>query len=91
MTGVELIAAERKRQIEEEGWTAEHDDQTHGIGDLAIAGACYVTPGVYGIGDPPAGWPWHPKWWKPSPNRLRNLAKAGARRKTLSTSQRRSA
>ena len=26
-TGIELIAEERKRQIEEEGWTAEHDDQ----------------------------------------------------------------
>jgi len=24
-TGVELIAEERKRQIEKEGWTAEHD------------------------------------------------------------------
>jgi len=25
-TGVELIADERQRQIEVEGWTAEHDD-----------------------------------------------------------------
>jgi len=41
MTGVELIAAERKRQIEEEGWTPEHDAQ-HYEGELAIAGACYA-------------------------------------------------
>jgi hypothetical protein len=27
LTGIELIAAERKRQVEEEGYTAEHDDQ----------------------------------------------------------------
>lgn len=27
----------------------------------------------------PAGWPWHPKWWKPTPDdRIRELAKAGA-------------
>jgi len=26
MTGIELIAAERRRQIEEEGFTAERDD-----------------------------------------------------------------
>jgi hypothetical protein len=25
-TGMELIADERKRQIDQEGWTAEHDD-----------------------------------------------------------------
>lgn len=41
MNGVELIAEERKRQIEKEGWTAEHDDE-HKYGTLAIAGACYA-------------------------------------------------
>lgn len=35
------IAAERYRQIEQEGWTAEHDDRHQG-GDLAKAGACYA-------------------------------------------------
>lgn len=34
MTGIELIAAERQRQIEVEGWTSEHDDQ-HICGILA--------------------------------------------------------
>jgi len=41
-TGVELIAAERKRQIEKEGWTAEHDDD-HDRGELAQAAACYAA------------------------------------------------
>lgn len=27
MTGVELIAKERKEQIEKHGWSSEHDDQ----------------------------------------------------------------
>lgn len=42
-TGVELIAAERRRQIAVEGWTAEHDDQ-HVNGQLAWAATCYAAP-----------------------------------------------
>jgi hypothetical protein len=42
-SGVELIAEERKRQIEEEGWTAEHDDR-HKNGKLALAACCYAAP-----------------------------------------------
>lgn len=42
MTGVELIADERKRQIEVEGWTPEHDDK-HSNGELARAAACYAS------------------------------------------------
>lgn len=30
--GIELIAAERKRQTEQEGWTPEHDEQ-HEFGE----------------------------------------------------------
>ncbi len=44
MTGAERIAAERQRQIEQEGWTAEHDDQ-HTEGELAWAAVCYAAPG----------------------------------------------
>ena len=40
-TGVELIAQERERQIEKEGWTAEHDAD-HTEGQLAKAAACYA-------------------------------------------------
>lgn len=43
MTGIELIAAERQRQIDEEGWTPSHDDE-HTDGSLALAAVCYATP-----------------------------------------------
>ena len=39
MSVIDEIAAERKRQIEAEGWTSEHDDQEHEGGALAIAAA----------------------------------------------------
>lgn len=38
-----LIAAERVRQQNEEGWTPEHDD-AHALEELAEAAACYATP-----------------------------------------------
>lgn len=41
MTGIERIAKERQRQIEEEGWTAEHDEQ-HTHGELAAVAALYA-------------------------------------------------
>ncbi|KSV16332.1 hypothetical protein DA01_03575 [Dehalococcoides mccartyi] len=45
MTGIELIAEERKRQIEVEGFNAEHDDDVyHESGELALAAACYASP-----------------------------------------------
>ena len=71
------VAAERRRQIEAEGWTPEHDDE-HSVGELAKAAACYalVSAGF----NPDATitvWPWHRLWWKPSDKR-RNLVKAGA-------------
>jgi hypothetical protein len=34
--GLSLIAAERQRQIEAEGWTSEHDDE-HVNGEIALA------------------------------------------------------
>lgn len=37
-SGIEIIAEERKRQIEVEGWTSENDD-LYTEGQLAIAGA----------------------------------------------------
>ena len=42
-TGIELIAAERERQITELGYTAEHDAE-HDDEDLAFAAACYAAP-----------------------------------------------
>ena len=68
------VLAERRRQIEVEGWTPEHDDE-HSTQELAFAAACYATADE---GDaPPAVWPWHLSWWKPT-DRRHNLVKAGA-------------
>ncbi len=66
MSGIELIAKERKRQIEEEGWTAEHDDE-HDDESLALAAVCYATPArlyvmqVYASG-PHFRDPWPDSW-----------------------------
>ena len=46
-TGIELIAEERHRQIEKEGWTPEHDDQ-HNAGDLVHAAAAYTKKMIKG-------------------------------------------
>lgn len=69
--------AERKRQIDVEGWTPEHDDE-HRSGGLADAAACYA---LHGGGLPEElctdHWPWDRSWWKPS-SKMRDLEKAGA-------------
>jgi hypothetical protein len=78
-TGIELIADERKRQIEVEGWTPEHDDE-HINGELAHAAACYAYPNRIKRLDH-VGWPedWSLDWYKPTPeNRIKELVKAGA-------------
>lgn len=85
--GTDLIAWERKRQIEKEGWSAEHDDEAM-LGELARAGACYVVAGVWDVLDRDQtgirkilGWLWPPTWsvgwWKPK-DKKRNLIRAGA-------------
>lgn len=80
MNGVEMIAAERQRQISEEGHSAEHDDD-HNSEQLAAAAACYATPARFrhllsfkriGI------WPWIGEF-KPDPlDRKHDLVRAGA-------------
>lgn len=84
MSGIELIAAERQRQIGEEGWTPEHD-ALHGTEELAVAAALYALPDrdrPMRMRDPagvPRTWPWGDSWWKPCPDdRVRELVKAGA-------------
>lgn len=86
MTGIELIAAERQRQIDVEGWTPEHDDE-HADSQMADAAMCYIgtttnKESEYSRLDdkPPSAWPWDAEWWKPASynNRVRNLVKAGA-------------
>lgn len=94
VSGIDLIAAERERQIAAEGWSIEHDDE-HEYDEMAQAAACYATPPrlrknarvvVPGSTRSPSttvkcvkGWPWDAEWWKPTPdNRIRELVKAGA-------------
>lgn len=80
-TGIEIIAEERKRQIEVEGWDSEHDKIANNDEQLAEAAALYALPEIrrtyeYDVNNL---WPWNKKWWKPTPNdRIRELAKAGA-------------
>lgn len=78
-TGIELIAEERRRQIEVEGWTVEYDKKEHVIGELALAASCYaIIPELRPAELPPSPWPWIGAW-KPTPNdRIRELQKAGA-------------
>jgi len=87
--GVALIAKERERQIAVEGFDADRD-AGYVAGELISAAACYaamaqaqvaseryhkvmvVHPEILSL------WPWHKEWWKPSPDPVRNLEKAGA-------------
>lgn len=58
--GEQRIAAERQRQIEAEGWTAEHDDRL-GVEMLMLAALAYVE--AQGEGQaPPAVWPMGAEW-----------------------------
>ena len=94
MNGAELIARECVRQIEEEGWTQEHDCG-HSGGELAWAAVCYAAPDKvyrrnndqtfdnFEFCDP---WPWARFWDKrsrtkqneESTTRIACLVKAGA-------------
>lgn len=79
------VMNERLRQQDEEGWSAEHDDQ-HVDGDLAWAAVCYALHGSPGA-KPPFGdgegslvralWPWDAMWWNPK-DRRSDLVRAAA-------------
>jgi hypothetical protein len=73
--GIDLIAEERRRQIEVEGYDAEYDshDSPHNLMAAAISYALYDT-------DPDEAkklWPWEAKYFKPK-SRLRNYVRSGA-------------
>lgn len=85
MSVIDEIAAERRRQIEQEGWTPEHDDE-HGGGVLAAAAACYAIHAVSLMSTADMErrnnvirecWPWAEEWWKPKGQR-RDLIRAAA-------------
>jgi hypothetical protein len=85
-TGIELIADERQRQTNKEGWTAEHDAQFQ-KGELANAAIAYLIAtkddreayekGWIAHTRSTAYWPWDRNFWKPK-DRLANLVRAGA-------------
>lgn len=88
MTGAELIAAERERQIEGLGRTSEHDDQheqcelIHAAESYLLAASYVVEKGPHAAskmrGMPPRFWPWEDDAWNPNRKAVRNLVKAGA-------------
>lgn len=71
---MQLLVAERDRQIDEEDWPAEHDDQ-HFQGELALAAGVYALhAGNYFGGNARLAqlsivqahfWPWDATWFKP--------------------------
>lgn len=73
------VLAERRRQVEELGWTAHHDDE-HANGELATAAAAYADPAPAMYRDPriiaplrfPPGWDYKPKDYRT------NLVRAAA-------------
>jgi hypothetical protein len=74
---IEDVIAERKRQVEVEGFTTDHDD-AYMRGELAKAAACYALK-ASGLVDTLAQrfWPWTRDWWKPKDPRA-NLVRAAA-------------
>lgn len=87
--GVEVIRAERERQLRDKGYSPEHDDE-HDLGELALAAALYALPYDAKVGPEPllkqddfialhialetgCGF-----YVDPEPDKLRRLAKAGA-------------
>jgi hypothetical protein len=86
------VARERARQISGEGWTPEHDDDTHRRGEMAAAAANYAAASAvmsaldakgwetcppYDGFLPFTDWPWARQSFKPV-DRRRALVKAGA-------------
>lgn len=90
--GAAMIAAERLRQIKGEEFIADYDDRENPTGELADGAACYaIVAAAQARGAKPEEftleyldesenllWNLRAGDWKPSADRLRNLARAGA-------------
>lgn len=77
------VAAERRRQIEVEGWTPEHDNE-HGDDSMTLAAACYALANVPALEvqtlklrDLWLWTGWASSWFKPKDRRA-NLVRAAA-------------
>lgn len=91
LTGAELIAFERGRQINEKGFTSTHDDE-HIDGSLLAASSCYLALGLmfvradhphasmatHNMPIGPTGWPWLDGYKADLSGPIPNLVKAGA-------------
>lgn len=75
--GAGLILVERRRQVEEEGYLAEHDDLV-GSDELLQAGIAYAVATLEGDSQAVDWWPWEDEYWKPTRDKVRDLTKAGA-------------
>lgn len=76
MDGIHRIAVERLRQIEDEGYTAEHDQEHHNSA-LAWAAVCYAAPQeIFYVSEEPHRDPdgvmvRSLRWWEPWPKNWR--------------------
>lgn len=84
LMGLDAISAERTRQMQQEGYTAGHDDE-HKHNELVLAAECYLAAAVVSdrngglpVMRPPMKWPWAMDEWHPKPTAVENLAIAGA-------------
>lgn len=85
VSGALSIAAERRYQTNNKGFTNEHDDKWV-RGELVQAANCYQRAAVHvgrgglveEISEPFMEWPWDERWWKPVGHVESNLVKAGA-------------
>ena len=82
-TGIEQIKEERERQLNELGYTLEHDQMYDSPQDMIVAACIYANLGIeehpdheflHQMAD---AWPWDLKYFKPKDQR-RNLVRAGA-------------
>lgn len=76
-TGIERIAAERKRQIEVEKYSVTHDMNNHEPEELINAAAAYLFAAQGNLEEAIKIWPWDKSCFKMC-NPARCLEKAGA-------------
>lgn len=71
------VREERQRQIAEEGYHPDRDDE-HEKGELVRAAVMYAMDKVPGPGHNPHLWPWRERSFRPKDDHRRNLVIAAA-------------
>lgn len=84
LKGLDLIVEERLRQVEQLGYTVEHDNAEHSAEELMRIGACYVDFAAMDMEGQCDG-EQHPFWpegttipWRPEMSAIENAAKGAA-------------